>query len=264
VSKGAPLVEAEQVKVWFPVKAGIFRKTVAHVKAVNGISFKLARGNCLGVVGESGSGKTSLGLAILKLIDVKGKIVFLGKTLTAMDAKAIRALRPAMQMVFQDPFGSLSPRMTIGDIITEGVRVHQKGTQDYRALARTALEEVGLEGAMQDRYPHEFSGGQRQRIAIARALALRPSLIVLDEPTSGLDRAIQSKIIDLLKELQANHDLAYIFISHDLKVVKMLAQDIIVMKAGQVVEQGRAKEIFDAPGEIYTQQLMKAAFEKII
>ncbi len=261
---GEALLEAESVKVFFPIKAGVFRKTIGHVKAVNDISFKLYRGNCLGVVGESGSGKTSLGLAILKLINVEGAVVFLGKNISEMSAKELRAERPKMQMVFQDPFGSLSPRMTIGDIITEGVRVFEKDEQDYRKRAAQALQEVGLESTMQDRYPHEFSGGQRQRIAIARALALRPALIVLDEPTSGLDRANQSKIIALLQKLQEEHNLAYIFISHDLKIVKMLAHDIIVMKNGQAVEQGAATDIFNAPQEPYTKELMKAAFEKTI
>lgn len=263
IKTGDALLVAENVKVWFPVRTGLFRKVIDNVKAVDGVSFKLHRGHCLGVVGESGSGKTSLGLAVLKLIDVKGRVVFQSKDIISMEARALRNLRPAMQMVFQDPFGSLSPRMTIGDIITEGVKIHKKNYKnDYRSIAASSLEEVGLDSNMQNRYPHEFSGGQRQRIAIARALALRPSLIVLDEPSSGLDRASQSKIIDLLLRLQKTHNLSYIFISHDLKIVKMLAQDIIVMKNGLVVEQGKAEDIFNNPQANYTKQLIKAAFEK--
>ena len=264
-SDARPVVEVDALKVWFPIRKGVLRRVVDHVKAVDEVSLKLHAGRCLAVVGESGSGKTSLGLALLKLTQAQGAIKFQGRNISDLAGREMRALRPAMQIVFQDPYGSLSPRMTVGDIVTEGVQVHdrqkRKGRQDYRALAADALVQVGLDGDMQDRYPHEFSGGQRQRIAIARAIALKPAFIVLDEPTSGLDMSVQARMAALLRELQQKHHLAYLFISHDLKIVRTLAHDIIVMKDGRVVEQGEADDIFNHPQQDYTKKLIAAAFD---
>ena len=260
----APVVlEANDLKVWFPIKAGVLRRTVGHIKAVDGVSVAIRRGETLGVVGESGSGKTTLGLALLRLISSAGPIVFMGKPIDTLGFNEMRAQRNEMQIVFQDPFGSLSPRMSITDIIGEGLRVHQPGLsadeRDARVVA--ALGDVGLEPETRHRYPHEFSGGQRQRVAIARAIVLEPSFIVLDEPTSALDMIVQAQIVDLLRDLQQRRDLTYMFISHDLRVVAALASRLLVMKHGVVVEQGTASELFAAPKTDYTRTLFAAAFD---
>ena len=256
------VIEAEDVKVWFPIKAGFLRRVVDHVKAVDGIDLKLRAGHTLGVVGESGSGKTTLGLALTRLIASKGRIAFVGQDIAGRSFSEMRPLRRRMQIVFQDPYGSLSPRMSVADIVAEGLKVHEpslsEAERDHRVAA--ALEETGLDPATRWRYPHEFSGGQRQRIAIARAMVLKPEFVMLDEPTSALDMSVQAQVVDLLRDLQAKHNLAYLFISHDLKVVRALANDIIVMRSGQVVEKGPAKEIIERPGEAYTRALMAAAF----
>ncbi|MDQ0513076.1 ABC transporter ATP-binding protein [Ancylobacter amanitiformis] len=259
----APLVlEANDLKVWFPIKAGVLRRTVGHIKAVDGVSVAIRRGETLGVVGESGSGKTTLGLALLRLISSNGPIVFMGKPIDTLGYGEMRAQRHEMQIVFQDPFGSLSPRMSITDIIGEGLRVHQPrldaDARDARVVA--ALRDVGLEPETRHRYPHEFSGGQRQRVAIARAIVLEPSFIVLDEPTSALDMIVQAQIVDLLRDLQQRRDLTYMFISHDLRVVAALASTLLVMKQGVVVEQGAAADLFAAPKTEYTRTLFAAAF----
>lgn len=259
----APLLRTENLKVWFPIRRGVFRRTVGHVKAVDGIDIDLAEGRTVGVVGESGSGKTTLGQAILRLIRSDGAISFDGERIDQRGFKAMRPLRRQMQVVFQDPYGSLSPRLSVGDIIEEGLLVHGLVGQEAsrRDVIAAALEEVGLDGAMQDRYPHEFSGGQRQRIAIARAIALKPRFIVLDEPTSALDMSVQAQIVDLLRDLQDRYNLAYLFISHDLKVVRALSDEVVVMKDGKVVERGLAQRIFDSPQQDYTKALLAAAFE---
>ena len=260
----APLVmEGDEVKVYFPIKAGVLKRTVDHVRAVDGISVRVREGHTLGVVGESGSGKTTLGLALLRLISSQGEIRFNGQGIQGWKSGAMRPLRREMQVVFQDPFGSLSPRLSIGQIVEEGLKVHGLGANagEREALIVAALGEVGLDPDSRHRYPHEFSGGQRQRIAIARAMVLKPKFVVLDEPTSALDMSVQAQIVDLLRELQEKHRLAYLFISHDLKVVRALAGEVLVMKNGLVVEHGSAKQIFEAPQEAYTQALMKAAFE---
>jgi microcin C transport system ATP-binding protein len=233
------------------------------VKAVDGVSIAVRQGRTLGVVGESGSGKTTLGLAILRLLHSEGSIEFAGRDIQGLSAKELRPLRREIQVVFQDPFGSLSPRLSVAQIVEEGLRVHGIGDDDRgrRKLIEAALEEVGLDPSSADRYPHEFSGGQRQRIALARAMVLRPRLVVLDEPTSALDMSVQAQIVDLLRELQARYDLAYMFISHDLKVIRALADEVIVMQAGRVVEEGSAGQILDHPREPYTRALMAAAFE---
>ncbi|HMT13745.1 MAG TPA: ABC transporter ATP-binding protein [Aestuariivirga sp.] len=255
------VVETRDLKVWFPIKRGFFRKTVGHIKAVDGISLKLRAGQTLGIVGESGSGKTTLGLAILRLIASRGEILFRGQRLDGLSARAMRPLRHDMQIVFQDPFGSLSPRLSILGIVEEGLLIQNP---ELTAAARrekvaTALTEVGLDPDAMDRYPHEFSGGQRQRIAIARALALEPKFIMLDEPTSALDMSVQAQVVDLLRALQQRHNLAYLFISHDLKVVRALANEVIVMRNGVAVEHGAAQQIFDAPQTDYTVALIAAA-----
>jgi microcin C transport system ATP-binding protein len=256
------LIEATDNKVWFPIKKGFFRRTVGHVKAVDGITALVKRGQTLGVVGESGSGKSTLARALLRLQKSEGDIVFDGQPIQGLGWSALRPLRKRMQIVFQDPYGSLSPRLTIGQIIEEGLVIHKVGNKtERRAAVESVLEEVGLEPSMLSRYPHEFSGGQRQRIAIARALILKPDLIVLDEPTSALDVSVQAQIVALLRQLQADHGLAYIFISHDLRVVRALAHDVIVMKDGRVVEQGPGEQIFAAPENDYTRTLMTAAFD---
>jgi len=254
------IVETDALRVWFPIKRGFLRKTVGHIKAVNAATVSIRAGETLGVVGESGSGKTTLALAIMRLISSEGPIVFLGQDIQGWKNRQLRGLRHDMQMVFQDPFGSLSPRMSIGQIVAEGLSVHgRKGDAD--ALVADILREVGLDPDMADRYPHEFSGGQRQRIAIARAMILQPKLVVLDEPTSALDMTVQVQIVDLLRDLQARHGLAYIFISHDLRVVRALAHEVVVMKNGDVVESGSSVEIFEAPKTEYTRTLMAAAFD---
>jgi microcin C transport system ATP-binding protein len=256
------IMRSAEARVWFPIKRGVLKRTVGHVKAVDGISLRLRAGHTLGVVGESGSGKSTLGRALLRLTRSEGSIVFQGRELQGLSWSAVRPLRRRMQIVFQDPYGSLSPRLTVGQIVGEGLQIHRLGTAEERRLRiEAALEEVGLDPAVQDRYPHEFSGGQRQRIAIARALVLKPDFIVLDEPTSALDMSVQAQIVELLRALQRAHGLAYLFISHDLKVIRALAHDVLVMRAGKVVEQGRAEEIFDNPRDPYTRALMAAAFE---
>jgi microcin C transport system ATP-binding protein len=270
--KGAPappkpdapiVVETKDLKVWFPIRRGLLRRTVGHIKAVDGVTFAIHRGETLGVVGESGSGKTTLGLALLRLISSQGPIVVLGHQVQGLLFRAMRPLRRNMQIVFQDPYGSLSPRMSIADIVGEGLRVHQPkltpAERDARAVV--ALQEVGIDPETRFRYPHEFSGGQRQRIALARALVLEPEFIVLDEPTSALDMLVQAQMVDLLRAVQKKRDLTYLFISHDLKVVAALASNILVMRHGKVVEQGPAKDLFANPRSEYTRALFKAAFE---
>jgi microcin C transport system ATP-binding protein len=256
------VVEAEDLKVWFPIKRGFLRKTVGHVKAVDGIDVTVRKGQTLGIVGESGSGKTTLGLAILRMISSTGKISFNGRDIQENSWKEMRPLRRDMQIVFQDPFGALSPRMSVSDIVGEGLQVHFPGlsaSERDRKVAK-ALEEVGLDASTRFRYPHEFSGGQRQRISVARAMVLEPKFVMLDEPTSALDMSVQAQVVDLLRDLQKAHGLAYLFISHDLKVVRALANDVIVMRQGKVVEAGPAEEIFDNPKTDYTKALMAAAF----
>jgi len=256
------VMQGEDIRVWFPIKAGFLRRTVDHVKAVDGVDLTLRAGQTLGVVGESGSGKTTLGLALSRLISSKGRISFIGNDINAFSYSEMRPLRDRLQIVFQDPFGSLSPRMSVGEIIAEGLKVHEKqlSAEERDARVAWALEEVGLDPATRWRYPHEFSGGQRQRIAIARAMVLKPRFVMLDEPTSALDMTVQAQVVDLLRDLQAKHDLAYLFISHDLKVVKALANELIVMRGGKVVEKGPAAEVFAAPKADYTRALMAAAF----
>jgi microcin C transport system ATP-binding protein len=258
----APVIEGENIKVWFPIKEGFFRKTVGHVKAVQDISCQVRAGETLGVVGESGSGKTTLGLALVRLISSQGRIAFLGRDIQGLKQSKLRPLRRDMQVVFQDPYGSLSPRMSVAQIIGEGLDVHGIGASgdDRRKVIGDALIEVGLEPSMMDRYPHEFSGGQRQRISIARAMALKPKLVVLDEPTSALDMSVQSQIVDLLRDLQVRYKLAYVFISHDLKVVRALSHRVIVMRNGVVVEEGVGEAVFENPQTDYARALMAAAF----
>ncbi|HML43411.1 MAG: ABC transporter ATP-binding protein [Hyphomicrobium zavarzinii] len=258
------IAETQDLKVWFPIKRGFLQRTVDHVKAVDGVSVKILAGQTVGVVGESGSGKTTLGLAILRLISSSGPIVYLGKRIDGLTSKEMRPLRREMQVVFQDPYGSLSPRLSIFEIIEEGLLIQKPEwtAAQRREQAAKALGEVGLDAASSlDRYPHEFSGGQRQRIAIARAMALEPKFIVLDEPTSALDMSVQAQIVDLLRELQAKRNLAYVFISHDLKVVRALCNYVIVMRNGKAVEEGPADEIFTAPKADYTKALLAAAFD---
>lgn len=260
-SPSETLLETCDLRVWFPIKKGIFQRTADYIKAVDGVSFNLQRGQTLGVVGESGSGKSTLGLAILRLINSKGRILYAGQAIDSLSQKEVRPLRRDIQVVFQDPFGSLSPRMSVSDIIGEGLRIHKMGdAQQQEQAIIAALQEVGLDPDTRHRYPHEFSGGQRQRIAIARALVLKPKLIVLDEPTSALDRTVQRQVVELLRNLQLKYNLTYVFISHDLAVVKALSHHLLVMRQGQVIEQGAAARIFAAPQHTYTQQLLAAAF----
>lgn len=257
----APILEVKDLRVWFPIKKGFLRRTSDYVHAVDGVSFSLASGQTLGIVGESGSGKSTLGLAILRLIASQGQIKFQGQALEKLPQKQIRPLRRQMQVVFQDPYGSLSPRLSIGQIVAEGLEIHRIGTaQDREAAVIEALTEVGLDPEARHRYPHEFSGGQRQRIAIARALVLKPALILLDEPTSALDRTVQCQVVELLRTLQQKHNLTYLFISHDLAVIRALSHHLIVIKQGQVVEQGPASSLFSAPQHPYTRQLMESSF----
>jgi microcin C transport system ATP-binding protein len=256
------VVETKDLKVWFPIKRGVLRKVVGHIKAVDGVSIEIRKGETLGVVGESGSGKTTLGLAILRLISSDGPIAFLGKEIQGLKFKQMRPFRRDMQIVFQDPFGSLSPRMSISDIIEEGLWVHQRHLSAAEREQRVirALSDVGLDPESRFRYPHEYSGGQRQRIAVARTLVLEPTFIVLDEPTSALDMLIQSQMVDLLRDLQHRRDLTYLFISHDLRVVAALASRLIVMRHGKVVEAGAACDVFARPRTEYTRALFAAAF----
>jgi microcin C transport system ATP-binding protein len=257
------VLATENLRVWFPIKKGFFGRAAAYVKAVDGVSVALRKGQTLALVGESGSGKTTLGLALLRLIRSQGPILYLGRGIDGLSSREMRPLRKELQIVFQDPYGSLSPRLSVAEIVEEGLLIQDKGlsAQERRAVVARALADTGLDPATMDRYPHEFSGGQRQRIAIARALALDPEVIVLDEPTSALDRSVQAQIVDLLRDLQIKRGLSYLFISHDLKVVKALASQIAVMRDGQIVEQGTASEIFAAPREKYTQELFAAAFD---
>lgn len=261
VDADAPVVaKADHLRVWFPIQQGFLKRTVGHVKAVNDASFEVRQGETIGIVGESGSGKTTLALAMMRLITFEGRAVFMGRDIGRLKTKDLRDLRADMQIVFQDPFGSLSPRMTCAQIIAEGLEVHANHSkEDQRDLVRALMQEVGLDPAMMDRYPHEFSGGQRQRIAIARAMILRPKLVVLDEPTSALDMTVQVQIVDLLRALQRKYGLAYIFISHDLKVVRAMSHRVLVMKQGDVVESGEAAQIFDAPKTDYARNLVAAA-----
>ena len=255
------IAQATNAKIWFPIQRGVLKRTVGHVKAVNDVSLTLRAGETIGIVGESGSGKSTLAMAIMRLISFEGKIAFDGRDIGALKTRDLRALRKDMQIVFQDPYGSLSPRMTCAQIIAEGLGVH--GTPSGRSqedLVEEILQEVGLDPEMQHRYPHEFSGGQRQRIAIARAMVMRPKLVVLDEPTSALDMTVQVQIVDLLRNLQKAHGLAYLFISHDLRVVRAMSHTVIVMKEGDVVEHGPVFEVFEAPKTQYTRGLMAAAF----
>jgi microcin C transport system ATP-binding protein len=270
--KGAPrlldppppvVLTGDAIKVWFPIKAGVLRRTIGYVKAIDGVSVIVREGETVGIVGESGSGKTTLGLALLRLLDSEGRIVYDGTQLDALSGARMRPLRRQLQIVFQDPFSSLSPRLSVAQIVEEGLTVHRIGgsAEERRALIDAVLREVGLDPESADRYPHEFSGGQRQRIAIARALVLKPRFIVLDEPTSALDMSVQAQIVELLRDLQQRHRLAYLFISHDLRVVRALASQVIVLKDGKVMEAGPAKRIFEAPQDPYTKALMAAAFD---
>ncbi len=260
-SGAAELLRTDALRIWFPIQRGLMRRTVGHVKAVNAATLAVREGETVGIVGESGSGKTTLALAALRLIASEGPVVFQGRDIQGWKSRQLRGVRRDMQVVFQDPYGSLSPRMTIEQIVAEGLGVHGSGGGDPHDMVATALREVGLDPAMMSRYPHEFSGGQRQRIAIARAMILKPRLLVLDEPTSALDMTVQVQIVELLRELQRRHRLGYLFISHDLRVVRALAHHVIVMRHGDVVEQGPAAQVFDAPQSDYTRTLMAAAFD---
>jgi microcin C transport system ATP-binding protein len=258
----AVVMAADGLKVWFPIQRGVLKRTVGHVKAVDGVSVAMRAGQTVGLVGEGGSGKTTLGLALLRLTASQGGIAFDGRSIQGLSWRELRPLRKEMQIVFQDPFGSLSPRLSVGQIVAEGLELHGigDGAAGRRKMVAAILEEVGLDPADQDRYPHEFSGGQRQRISIARAMVLNPRLVVLDEPTSALDMSVQAQIIDLLRDLQRRHGLAYLFISHDLRVIRAMSHEVVVMKDGVVVERGPTEQIFAAPRQPYTQALMAAAF----
>ena len=256
------VVETDSLRIWFPIKRGLLRHTVGHIKAVNSATLSVRAGETLGIVGESGSGKTTLALAILRLISSEGPVILLNREIQKLSSKKMRPLRSEMQIVFQDPYGSLSPRMTVEEIIAEGLAIHPVDSErDHHSMVKDIMKEVGLDPATMHRYPHEFSGGQRQRIAIARAMILRPKLLVLDEPTSALDMTVQVQIVELLRNLQKRYKLAYLFISHDLKVVRALSHKVMVMKRGDVVEQGDAAQVFDNPQTNYTRQLMAAAFD---
>jgi microcin C transport system ATP-binding protein len=261
--EGPVVLTAAGVKVWFPIKAGVFRRTVDYVKAVDGISLAVREGQTVGIVGESGSGKTTLGLALLRLLRSEGQIQFRGRELQGLGTNALRPLRREMQIVFQDPYGSLSPRQSVGQIVGEGLSVHDIGhtVEERDAVIAEVLGEVGLSADVRDRYPHELSGGQRQRVALARALVLKPRLVVLDEPTSALDRSIQAQMIELLRALQVRHRLAYLFISHDLRVIRALSDEVIVMRAGTVLERGPTAQIFERPEHPYTRVLIAAALD---
>lgn len=257
------VMECKDLKVWFPIKSGFFKKTVDHVKAVDGISLQLRAGQTLGVVGESGSGKTTLGLALTRMISSTGEIRFFDKEISTYNHKMMRPLRKDIQIVFQDPYGALSPRMSVGEVIVEGLRLHEPrlSWQEYEKRIISALEEVHLDPETRNHYPHEFSGGQRQRIAIARAMVLNPKFVLLDEPTSALDMSVQAQVVDLLQELQRKHHLTYLFISHDLRVVKAFADEVLVMQKGKMVEYNTAEELFSNPQQDYTKMLLEAAFE---
>ncbi|UCE52456.1 MAG: ABC transporter ATP-binding protein [Desulfobacterales bacterium] len=262
LSNADTMVKTEDLKVWFPIKKGILKRTRNYIKAVDGITIRVRQGHSLGVVGESGSGKTTLGLAILRLIESDGAIAFQNVPIDAYNQKQMRLLRKEMQIVFQDPFGSLSPRLSIAKIIEEGLEIHKPEDKDrFEEEIVTVLQEVDLDPDVRHRYPHEFSGGQRQRIAIARALVLKPKLIVLDEPTSSLDRSVQFQVINLLRDLQMKYGLTYLFITHDLKIVKALCHELIVMKSGAIVEAGPAQKVFTSPEQDYTRSLLSAAFD---
>ncbi|MDO5613974.1 MAG: ABC transporter ATP-binding protein [Paracoccus sp. (in: a-proteobacteria)] len=262
VPEGAEtVVSTDDLRVWFPIQRGLLRRTVGHVKAVNGATISVRAGETLGIVGESGSGKTTLALAVMRLIGSDGPILYLGQNIAGWTSRQLRRLRRDMQIVFQDPYGSLSPRMTVEQIIAEGLTVHGVDPgRNRRDMVAEIMAEVGLDPAAMHRYPHEFSGGQRQRIAIARAMILRPKVVVLDEPTSALDMTVQVQIVDLLRGLQRKHGLAFLFISHDLRVVRAMSHQIMVMRAGEVVEQGSAETVFAAPQQDYTKNLLAAAF----
>ncbi|MCR4269225.1 ABC transporter ATP-binding protein [Nitratireductor sp. ZSWI3] len=256
------IMQGKEIKVWFPIKKGLLRRTVDHVKGVDGVDVTVRAGQTLGVVGESGSGKTTLGLALARMISSEGQIRFTGREIDRLSFRQMRPYRHALQIVFQDPYGSLSPRMSVAEIIQEGLRIHETGLspEERDAMVVDVLKEVDLDPETRFRYPHEFSGGQRQRIAIARAMVLKPRFVMLDEPTSALDMSVQAQVVDLLRDLQKRHNLAYLFISHDLKVVRALANEVIVMRAGKVVETGPAEQIFEAPQTDYTRALIAAAF----
>jgi microcin C transport system ATP-binding protein len=256
------IVQTDNLRVWFPIQRGLLRRTVGHVQAVNAATLNVHAGETLGIVGESGSGKTTLALAIMRLTSSQGPILFMGRDIQGLRGSTLRDLRRDMQIVFQDPYGSLSPRLSVEQIIAEGLGVHFPGLtpDETRARVSSIMQEVGLDPAMMERYPHEFSGGQRQRIAIARAMVLEPKLVVLDEPTSALDKTVQVQIVELLRRLQQKSGLAYLFISHDLRVVRALSHRIVVMKSGDIVEQGDTEQVFSAPQTAYTRQLMAAAF----
>ena len=260
-ANGVEIMSAKDFKVWFPIKAGVFRHVVGHVKAVDGVDVDVREGETIGIVGESGSGKTTLALGLMRLGESEGPIVFMGKHIEALKRRDLRPVRRQMQIVFQDPYGSLSPRLSVGEIVAEGLDVHNlmKDEAERDTAMVAALKEVGLDPETRHRYPHEFSGGQRQRIAIARALILKPKLIVLDEPTSALDMSVQAQMVDLLRDLQKRHGFTYFFISHDLRVIRAMSDRVIVMRNGKVVEKGSAKQIFEAPQEDYTKALLAAA-----
>jgi microcin C transport system ATP-binding protein len=253
------ILSVENLKVWFPIKRGILQRTVDYIKAVNGVTFSISEGQSLGVVGESGSGKSTLGMALLRLISSDGKIWFQQQELDSLNRLQMRPFRKKMQVVFQDPFGSLSPRMSVGDIIAEGLRLHgDTSVDEQEKRVVEVMQEVGLNPELRFRYPHEFSGGQRQRIAIARALVLHPQFLILDEPTSSLDRSVQGQVLDLLRDLQEKYKLTYLFISHDLKVIKAICHDVLVMRGGEVVESGPAEVVLNHPKHEYTRLLVDA------
>jgi len=257
------ILSTKNFRVWFPIKAGVFRHTVGHIKAVDGVTVAIREGQTLGVVGESGSGKTTLAMGLLRLISSRGPVVYRGRDIQGWRSKLLRPLRREMQIVFQDPFGSLSPRLSVGEIVAEGLKIHDIGRDaaEREAMIVAALEEVGLDPESRHRYPHEFSGGQRQRVAVARAMVLKPKFVVLDEPTSALDMSVQAQIVELLRKLQRDHKLAYLFISHDLRVIRAMSHQVVVMRNGEVVEQGPAEQVLDRPQAPYTRALMAAAFE---
>jgi microcin C transport system ATP-binding protein len=258
---GAEIMSAKNLKVWFPIKAGVFRRVVGHVKAVDGVDIDVREGETIGIVGESGSGKTTLAFGLLRLVESEGPILFMGRNIEKLKRRELRPIRREMQIVFQDPYGSLSPRLSVGEIVSEGLDVHglMKDEAERDAAVVAALKEVGLDPDTRHRYPHEFYGGQRQRIAVARALILKPKLIVLDEPTSALDMSVQAQMVDLLRDLQRKHEFTYFFISHDLRVIRAMSDRVIVMRNGKVVEKGTADQIFENPQEDYTKALLAAA-----